>query len=96
MSPKVSSFLKILGTNVFLSLFVALFAYLLLSVAFMIIMVPVAIFIGEASANSVTELVVSHIGYKIIYTVIFIIMMIKNNTGTTPQIPLFEERGLRT
>ena len=75
MFDKVFNFLVSVAINGFFAIFIAAFFYIILAIVFVFAMIPIAIIAGDNVANQIMNFAGNDFGYKIIYIVVFVSMM---------------------
>jgi len=75
MLDKVFNFLVAVAGNGFIALFVAGLFYIILAIIFAFVMIPVSVLAGDRAVTSITGFIDGGIGYKAIYAIVFISMM---------------------
>jgi len=62
--------------NGFFAIFVALIFYFILAIAFVFAMIPVTFIVGDEVAQKITNFVGIDLGYKFVYAIVFISMVL--------------------
>ena len=79
MLGKVFDFLGRIAMNGFVAIFVALIFNIILAMVFVFVMIPVSIIISDEVARNITDFFAgNNFGYKIVYTVVFISMVMED------------------
>ena len=75
MLDKAIDFLITVAADGFIALFISFFAYILLAIVFMFVMIPVSIIAGDGIANSINNFAGGDIGFKLVYAIVFISLL---------------------
>ena len=75
MFGKIFDFLVSVAVNGFFAIFIAAIFYIILAIVFAFAMIPVSIIAGDNIANQIMNFAGNDFGYKIVYAIVFISMM---------------------
>lgn len=75
MFGKIFGFLVSVAVNGFFAIFVAMFFYIILAIVFLFAMIPVWVIAGDNIAKQIIEFAGRDFGYKIVYIIVFVSMM---------------------
>ena len=75
MFGKAFDFLVSVAINGFLAIFIAAIFYIILAFVFVFAMIPVLIIAGDGVAQKTMDFAVGDLGYKVVYAIVFISMM---------------------
>src|SRR3989338_11297253 len=75
MVRKAFDFLVRVAINGFLAIFIAAIFYFILALVFVFAMIPVSIIAGDGVAQKIMDFAGNDLGYKVVYAIVFISMM---------------------